>query len=232
MILDKLFLKLCFYTTMVVECVNLNSFNQVGSCRSVAKSATKYVSNPVKTDEAEDSNNAVVSKDGNTAIRNMALASLKLKKSAVVVQNGKEYNIKGKYKVIGELPTKEVNATWASRGYTDSPYKPNEKAQIIELTDTAKFVRTYDNKNSFKAGGWVMKYEDIKGLSPEEIADKFALPQVPKYVCDCTLEAGTKLCTGECNPLYGRKGGGTQFDLMGVRTGKFDNEREIGKSLA
>ena len=59
---------------MVVECVNLNSFNQVGSCRSVAKSATKYVSNPVKTDKAEDSNNAVVSKDGNTAIRNMALA--------------------------------------------------------------------------------------------------------------------------------------------------------------
>ena len=50
-----------------------------------------------------------------------------------------------------------------------------------------------------------MKYEDIKGLSPEKIADKFALSQVPKYVCDCTLEVGTKLCTGECNPLYGRK---------------------------
>ena len=158
---------------MVVECFNLNAFNQVGTCSPLSKNATKYVSNPVKTDKTDDSNKAVVSKDGNTAIRNMALASLKLKKTAIVIQNGKEYNIKGKYKVIGELPTKEVNATWASRGYTDAPYKPNEKAQIIELTDKAKFVRTYDNKNSFKAGGWVMKYEDIKGLSPEEIADKF-----------------------------------------------------------
>lgn len=167
----------------------------------------------------------VVSKNGNLAIRNMALANLH--RTMTVRQAGNDYKIEGKYKIIGEQTTEESNDFWKGVGYTDAPYKPNQKAQIIELTKDAKFVRTYDGKNSGMYGSWVMKYDDIKGLSPEEIADKFALPQVPKYMCDCTLPAGTKLRTGECNPLYGWKGGGQQFDMMGARVGKFDNEREI-----
>jgi hypothetical protein len=126
------------------------------------------------------------------------------------------------------MPTKEANDEWASRGYTDMPYKENETAQIIELTEDTKFVRTYDKENSGMYGSWVMKYDDIKGKTPEEIADEFALPQVPKYMCDVTFPAGTKMRTGECNPLYGWNGGGQQFDLMGQRVGEFDNEREIG----
>ena len=142
-------------------------------------------------------------------------------------QAGNDYKVEGKYKIIGEQTAEQANDFWKSVGYTDSPYKPNKKAQIIELTQDTKFVRTYDGKNSGMYGSWVMKYDDIKGLKPEEIADKFALPQVPKYMCDCTLPKGTQLRTGECNPLYGWKGGGQQFDMMGARVGKFDNEKEI-----
>ncbi|MGP1568258.1 MAG: hypothetical protein ACTTHM_06035 [Peptoanaerobacter stomatis] len=71
-----------------------------------------------------------------------------------------------------------------------------------------------------------MKAEDIEGLTPVQIQDKFALPSIPKYVTDVNLEAGTHLRTGVVNPLEGwGNGGGIQFDLMGQRTGEFANER-------
>ena len=181
---------------------------------------------PEKHDNKAVSNHTdIVSKAGNSAIRSMAMANIH--RTMNIRQAGNDYKVEGKYKIIGEQTAEQANDFWKSVGYTDSPYKPNKKAQIIELTQDTKFVRTYDGKNSGMYGSWVMKYDDIKGLKPEEIADKFALPQVPKYMCDCTLPKGTQLRAGECNPLYGRKGGGQQFDMMGARVGKFDNEREI-----
>ena len=77
-------------------------------------------------------------------------------------------------------------------------------------------------------GSWVMKADDIKGLTPLEIQDKFALPNTPKYICDVELEAGTHIRVGEVNPLDGwGKGGGTQYDLIGQRIGNFKNERVL-----
>lgn len=163
----------------------------------------------VRDNKAVANQTDVVSKDANLAIRNLAMANIC--RTMNIKQAGNEYSIAGKYKIIGEQSTEESNEFWKSVGYTDSPYKPNQKAQIIELTKEAKFVRTYDGKNSGKYGSWVMKYDDIKGLTPEQIADKFALPQVPKYMCDCTLPAGTKMRTGACNPLYGWNGGGNSL---------------------
>lgn len=185
-----------------------------------SKSATRSVVNHTE----------VISKNGNDALRSTALAGINLCRSMIISQNGSEYKIDGKYKVIGEMPTKQANEEWAARGYTEMPYKDGQTAQIIELTKETKFVRVFDNENSYKAGSWLMKYDDVKGKTPEQIANDFALPQVPKYICDATLPAGTKLRTGECNPLFGYSGGGRQFDLMGERVGKFDNEREIGNS--
>ena len=71
-----------------------------------------------------------------------------------------------------------------------------------------------------------MKAEDIVGLTPQEIQNKFALPNTPKYICDVNLEAETRLRTGEVNPLFGFDGDGQQYDLItktshtpnGVRT--------------
>ena len=72
--------------------------------------------------------------------------------------------------------------------------------------------------------------EDIGGLTPQEIQNKFALPNIPKYICDVNLEAGTRLRTGEVNPLFGFDGGG-QYDLIinGKNVGTFTNERIIGQ---
>ena len=177
---------------------------------------------------AEEQQTEVVSKEGNAAVRSSALGGLKLHRTMTVNQGGKDYRVEGKYRVVNDTTSDEANMFWASKGYTDDPYKDGQNADIIQLKEKTRFVRTYDGKNSGKAGSWVMRYEDVEGLSPEQIADKFALPQVPKYICDVEIPSGTYLRTGECNPLYGWNGGGQQYDLMGVRTGEFVNEREIG----
>lgn len=72
-----------------------------------------------------------------------------------------------------------------------------------------------------------MKAEDIAGLTPQEIQNKFTLPNTPKYVCDVYLEAGTRLRTGEVNPLFGLDGRGQQNNLIinGRNVGLFTNER-------
>lgn len=203
--------------------MNVTQIGLTSKASTVKKAETAQTKNASIENQKE-----VVSQAGSDAVKSAAMAGIKLHRTMTVQRNGEDYKIEGKYRVIGETTTEEANKFWASKGYDSEPYKNGQKAQIIELTEPAKFVRTYDGKNSFKAGGWVMKYDDIKGLTPEEIADKYALPQVPKYMCDAEFPAGTKLRTGECNPLFGFKGGGQQFDLMGARAGEFKNEREIG----
>ncbi len=51
------------------------------------------------------------------------------------------------------------------------PYKPGTIVKEIELTENTTFVRVYDNMpdGSGMYGGWVMKAEDIEGLTPLEI---------------------------------------------------------------
>ena len=115
-------------------------------------------------------------------------------------------------------------------GY-EAPYKPNTIVTEFELTTNKTFVRVYNKINSRQQGGWIMDMDEIKGLSPKEIQNKFALPYEPVYICDVYLESGVKLRYGEVNPLFGFDGGGMQYDLLlnEKNVGNFVNERLIGE---
>lgn len=138
-------------------------------------------------------------------------------------------NLEKNAKIIDSVQADKVNNWWKTEmGYTNPPYKPGTTVDIITLTNETTFVRVYDGDVSGQFGGWLMNLGDIKGLTPEEIRDLYALPATPKYMTDVVLESGTTLRTGIVNPLEGwGKGGAQQFDLMGQRTGKFINERLI-----
>ena len=135
-----------------------------------------------------------------------------------------------KYTEIKTFSAEETNQWFIDNVKPDykPPYKSGTVVKEIELTENTTFVRVYDNMpdGSGMYGSWVMKADDIKGLTSVEIQDKFALPNIPKYMCDVELEAGTHIRVGEVNPLdeWGN-GGGTQYDLIGQRIGKFKNER-------
>ena len=135
-----------------------------------------------------------------------------------------EYNIR----VIKTQPSDEVNKTF-SKDF-EPPYKPETQTQVVEVTQDTKvgeYVRVYDNVNSTQAGGWVMQADDIAGLTPQQIQNKFALPSTPTHVTDVIFEAGTQLRTGIANSAFGFEGGGTQFDMMGQRVGEFINGRPL-----
>ncbi len=56
--------------------------------------------------------------------------------------------------------------------------------------------------------------------------NRFALQNVPKYICDVKLPKGSRIKFGIANGIseWGN-GGGVQFDLMRQEIGEFYNER-------
>jgi len=101
-------------------------------------------------------------------------------------------------------------------------------AEII-IDKPTKLVRVFNDENAFAKGSWLMPYDQIVGKSPEEIKDFFALPNMPKYIVEIEVPAGTRMFTGLCNPLEGwGNGGGTQFFIVGdVRPKQYGQMRLI-----
>jgi len=60
-----------------------------------------------------------------------------------------------------------------------------------------------------------MRAEEVEGLSAAEIRDKFALPEMPKYLSDVQVSAGTRMSVGRVGeqPGWG-VGGGMQYELL------------------
>src|SRR5699024_8100480 len=131
-------------------------------------------------------------------------------------------------KKVNTKSADKVNQWWKDFGYDNPPYKLGTKVSEIELTQEKTFVRVYDGEISGMYGGWVMEADDIAGLTPAQIRDKFALPSEPKYIVDVKLTEGTRLRIGEANGLPGwGNGGGIQYDLMGKRIGEFVKPRKL-----
>ena len=146
-------------------------------------------------------------------------------------KNGYEYlddqlgSLKDKVKINQYQSAESVNDWWEARGYK-SPYKEKTVVQNITLTEDTKFVRVYDGVNSNLEGGWVMRAEDIKGLTPKEIQGEFGLEYEPIFIGEVELKAGDTIRLGEVGPNFGYDGGGIQIDLQQQWIGDFT---ELGK---
>ena len=134
-------------------------------------------------------------------------------------------SLKDKVKINQYQSAESVNDWWEERGYK-APYKEKTVVQNITLTEDTKFVRVYDGVNSNLKGGWVMRAEDIKGLTPTEIQAKFALEYEPIFIGEVELKAGDTIRLGEVEPNFGFDGGGIQIDLQQQWIGEFT---ELGK---
>jgi hypothetical protein len=137
-------------------------------------------------------------------------------------------SMKNNVKVNKYESAESVNNWWKKQGYSQPPYTPKTVVQEITLLEDTKFVRVYDGVESGLYGGWIMRAEDVKGLTPLQIQEKFALPRLPEYIGEVVLPKGSTIRAGEVNPLFGNKGGGFQFDMMQQRIGEF---KEIGKII-
>jgi len=131
-------------------------------------------------------------------------------------------------------PSNRLNAWFKTKGLND-PFTKETRVFSVRTTKYERFVRLYDGENSTQKGSWVMRQKDIERdgvrLSPAEIRDKFALPEIPKFMCDVVVPPNAELFVGQAGPQekYGKsKGGGTQFFIRTRWPGlTFDNERKI-----
>lgn len=95
----------------------------------------------------------------------------------------------------------------------------------ITTSQATQYVRVFGG-DSRQVGSWVMRAEDVQGLTPEQIASKFSLPQVPNMIGDVTIPAGTRLNVSAANGISPNAskgvytgdnvgGGGVQFQIIG-----------------
>ena len=118
----------------------------------------------------------------------------------------------------------EVNATFPPSW--KPPYQPGTRVTEYTTSANEKFVRVHGDNNT--AGSWIMKKEAIQGLSPSQIAHKFSLPSVPKYVSDVNVPANTPMRTGKVAGNFGGAEGATQYELLGrIPMSNFSNTRPI-----
>ena len=144
-----------------------------------------------------------------------------------------EVSIEGNLKVIEVRTPETANNEWLLKGYDKPPYHPDFEVKVAQAGEE-EFVRVFSynpDGTSNKFGGWIMRKSDIEGLTPAQIADRYALPQEPTHVCDVKVGPETVLQVGIANSVDGwGNGGGQQYDTMGYRLPRsaFVNERQIG----
>jgi RHS repeat-associated protein len=112
----------------------------------------------------------------------------------------------------GTLSAAEANAPHLAAGRRP-PYASGTRAREIVLSRERTLVRVHGEGN--QARSWLMRAEEVEGLSAAEIRDKFALPEMPKYLSDVQVPAGTRMRVGRVGeqPGWG-VGGGMQYELL------------------
>lgn len=104
----------------------------------------------------------------------------------------------------------EVNSTFPP-GW-ESPYKPGTR--VTEFTTSVDDIYVRAHLESNKARSWMMKREAIEGLTPQQIQSKYGLPEVPIYVSEVHVPAGTRIRTGTVNPVFDGVGNAIQYELL------------------
>jgi hypothetical protein len=108
------------------------------------------------------------------------------------------------------------------------PYKPGTRVTEFTSTVDGVYVRVHGETNM--ARSWMMKSEAIKGLTAAEIKSKFALPELPTFMSEVSVPAGTRIRTGVVNPVFGGTGNATQYELLQrLPTSAFKNTIRLGQ---
>ncbi len=104
----------------------------------------------------------------------------------------------------------DVNAEFS--GYMP-PYQRGTRVTEYTTVHSDQFVRVHGERNA--ARSWMMRREAVQGLSPEEIARKYSLPEIPTHISDVNVPAGTRVRTGRVADNFGGNQGAIQYQWLG-----------------
>lgn len=133
-----------------------------------------------------------------------------------------------------ELVT-SLNVSILSRNPNYQPsYLPGTTAYTYAAPSGGQsFVRVYVDGANSQAAPWIARAEDVAGLTPLQIKDKFALSSVPTHITNVNVPAGTQIRASVANGILGTHGGGVQFEILtrpvdpNVFRGWFTNGRSL-----
>lgn len=110
-----------------------------------------------------------------------------------------------------------ANADWADMGYTLPPVADGTKVYNVEAGDF-KYARVFKEGVNKPKSPFILRADDIEGLTAAEIAEKYALPQVPDKVVYPNIPADTPLEVSIVGPQesWGTLGGDAQYALKDV----------------
>jgi hypothetical protein len=120
----------------------------------------------------------------------------------------------------------QVNQDLALSGYR-SPYAKDAIVVEAVLAVDTQFVRVFTKGKSEPAGKWIMKAEDIQGLTPKQIQQKYALPSLPTHRSNAKIGSGIRIRAGKVGPNFGFGGGNTQYELLDRVENAFTNIKPL-----
>lgn len=121
------------------------------------------------------------------------------------------------YKIIKTETANAANADWYDMGFDKPPIAENTIAYTVEAGNhsySRVFLEGYNNPMS----SFIVRTDEISGLSAEEIAQKLALSKVPNRIVSVDLPPSTPLEVSIVGPQpdWGTIGGDIQFAIKDV----------------
>jgi outer membrane autotransporter protein len=123
--------------------------------------------------------------------------------------------------ILAVLSADGVNQELINQGRATSstlPFTSGTTAYEIRTTRDLYMVRTYlrdpSRLKDGAVGSWLMNPTALRGISPTQVKDVFALPALNDYLTTVKVPAGTILRTGSAGPITGWGDGGGQQILL------------------
>lgn len=84
-----------------------------------------------------------------------------------------------------------VSSEIANGTYPKPAYHPDYPIYDFNADGNATYVRVFAEGVNNPSGAWMMRLEDIQGLSPSQIQEQFDLPALPTSIVDVAPPTGT-----------------------------------------
>ena len=129
---------------------------------------------------------------------------------------GNEITLDG-CKIINIKDATTANADWADMGYDLPPVAAGTKVYNVEAGNH-KYARVFKEGVNKPKSPFILRADDIKGLSAVEIAEKYALPQIPDKIVYPKIPSDIPLEVSIVGPQesWGTLGGDVQYAIKDV----------------
>lgn len=110
-----------------------------------------------------------------------------------------------------------ANADWADMGYDLPPVAAGTKAYNVEAGNY-QYARVFKEGINKPKSSFILRADDIQGLSASEIAEKYALPQVPDKIVYLQMPSDISLEVSIVGPQesWGTLGGDAQYAIKDI----------------